>query len=106
MVLFLIYLLLALLFCLINFQIFSIKAKTTSTNIIPVGILNIKDVSIPLIKLKAEKTKENRNKLLKLLAIFLEIRAGNTIKLETSNVPTSLIPKTVTDAINNEINNL
>ena len=95
-------------FCLINFQILNVKAKTTFTNTIlaPVGILNIKDVSIPLVKLKTEKTKENKTKLLKLLATFLEIKAGNNMKLGTSNVPTSLIPKTVTDAINNEINNL
>lgn len=95
-------------FFLIDFKILNIKAKTTFTNTIlaPVGILNIKDVRIPLVKLKTEKIKENKTKLLKLLAIFLEIKAGNTIKLETSNVPTSLMPKTVTDAINNEINNL
>lgn len=95
-------------FFLIDFKILNIKAKTTFTNTIlaPVGILNIKDVSIPLVKLKTEKTKENKTKLLKLLAIFLEIKAGNNMKLETSNVPTSLMPKTVTDAINNEINNL
>ena len=87
---------------------FNVKAKTTFTNTIlaPVGMLSIKDIKIPLVKLKTEKTKENKTKLLKLLATFLEIKAGNNMKLETNNVPTSLMPKTITDAINNEINNL
>ena len=69
----------------------------------PVGIEKMSEVSIPTKKLKIEKIDENMTNFLKLKAIFLEIKAGNTIRLETKRVPTILMPKTTVTAIKEDI---
>ena len=79
--------------------------KYTKTIPAPVGIFKKKEVNIPIIKQIIEIITEQITNPLKLFVNFLDITAGNIIKLEISNVPIILIPTTTTNAVISAIKN-
>lgn len=81
------------------------NTKYTKTIPAPVGIFKKKEINIPIIKQIIEIITEQITNPLKLFVNFLDITAGNIIKLEISNVPIILIPTTTTNAVISAIKN-
>ena len=77
----------------------------TATILAPVGKLSTNDIIIPHTKQITEIIHAIIIIPLKLLVSFLDIIAGNIIKLEINNVPIILIPITTTKAAINDIKN-
>ena len=71
----------------------------------PVGKFNKDEITNPNKKHKIEIATDITAIPLNECVIFLAIIAGNTIKLEISNVPIILIPITTTNAVKNAIKN-
>ncbi len=71
----------------------------------PVGKFNNDEITNPNKKHKIEIITDITAIPLNECVNFLAIIAGNTIKLEISNVPIILIPITTTNAVNNAIKN-
>lgn len=69
----------------------------------PVGILKIKDSSIPIMKQIADIIADNTTRDLKLLESFFAVKAGNIMRLEISKVPIILMPITTVKAVKNDI---
>ena len=62
----------------------------------PVGVLNINDNINPITKDNIEINILDITTLLNFLKIFIELKAGNIIKLDINNDPINLIPITTT----------
>lgn len=77
----------------------------TKTIPAPVGIFKKNDTNIPIKKQSTDVSTDITTNPLKLVVNFLAIIAGNTIKLEISNVPIILIPTTTTNAVIKAIRN-
>lgn len=77
----------------------------TATIHAPVGRFKKNDISSPNMKHIIDIKIDNITILLKLFVNFLDIIAGNTIKLDISSVPIILIPNTTTIAVIRDIKN-